>query len=49
MDEVGYCRLPCCYSVLQQVMAGYRVITVGYSRLPMVEVGYSRLPKVEVG
>ena len=34
------------YSRLQQVTAGYRVVTVGYSRLPS---GYSVLQQVTAG
>ena len=51
----GYCRLPNDYNGLQPVTAGYRVVTVGCSRLPqqvttagypVVTVGYSRLQQV---
>ena len=50
-------RLPSGYSGLQQVTtAGYRVVTVGYSRLQQftagyreVAVGYSRLHQVTAG
>ena len=34
------------YSWLQQITAGYRLVTVGYSRLP---TGYSWLQQVAAG
>ena len=36
---MGYSRLPSSYSGLQQVTAGYRVVTEGYSRLQQVTEG----------
>ena len=46
---VGYSKLPSGYSGLQQVRAGYRLVTVGYNRLEQVtewlqwvKAGYSR-------
>ena len=42
----GYSRLPSDYSGLQQVTTGYRLVTVGYSRLQQVPSGYSGLQQV---
>ena len=51
MVTVGYSRLPSVYSGLEQDTAGYRVVTVGSTRLQLVAkwlqwvtAGYNRLP-----